>query len=771
MIAAMLNPQSYDTSLFGVLALLTACTMLALGLRVLGSERFSRVSAAFFIMTLTGAVWLASYSLMYCALDEAVARGWSKAGQAGIVFIPASVYQFTLVALGLYERQKRRAWLVWEISLGFLLSVFSGAVFVSEVRRYPWGYYPQYGWMGSLFLVYFFALMAASLNAYRQACRAAPPGAGKMRSIGLLRAFCVAYLGSFDFLPAYGVPLYPLGFIAVLGFILLADQTVRRYRLINITPEFAAKQILDAMDDALLVVDSDGVVRVANRAACKIFDRQESALAGIPLAALAADFDPAPDSFARDVLEGRLRGYESSLRRGAAIVSLSSFVMRDSDRDPVATVCMIRDITREKSAQREIERHTERQAALYELNLAATSTLELGAVIDVLLEWLAGLVPGTATTVLLIDESGRTRRVACRGADEAAWQAAPSLADAPAHPAARSREVILVSNLEIAHAGLDADFFIARGFRSYLGLPLIAKERVTGVLSFYSRQERHYSDEEINFLRSLAAQTAVAIHNSQLYEETRRQAAALEKANLVREDFLGVMSHELRTPLNVISGYARLVQEGIMGEVTPEQKKALDKVGHHADELLFMVNSIMNATKIEAGAISADPEKFPLSQLLEELKTLYDYPFGKDIALCWDCSSDLPPLFTDRDKLKHILQNLINNAIKFTEEGSITVTARPAAAPGAVEITVSDTGIGIPCNELSHIFQRFRQIDSTRTRSHGGVGLGLHIVKTFTELLKGTVRVTSEPGRGSSFTLVLPSLEEPAAAGRAPARR
>ena len=99
---------------------------------------------------------------------------------------------------------------------------------------------------------------------------------------------------------------------------------------------------------------------------------------------------------------------------------------------------------------------------------------------------------------------------------------------------------------------------------------------------------------------------AVAIHNSQLYEETSRQASALEKANLVREDFLGVMSHELRTPLNVISGYARLVQEGVMGEVNAEQKKALDKVGHHADELLFMVNSIMNATKIEAGALSAD---------------------------------------------------------------------------------------------------------------------------------------------------------------------
>ena len=130
---------------------------------------------------------------------------------------------------------------------------------------------------------------------------------------------------------------------------------------------------------------------------------------------------------------------------------------------------------------------------------------------------------------------------------------------------------------------------------------------------------------------------------------------------------------------------------------------------------------------------------------------LYDYPFGKEITIEWDCPEDLPQLFTDRDKLKHILQNLINNALKFTEEGSITVTARYVAEIDQVELTVTDTGVGIPPADLPLIFDRFRQIDSTRTRSHGGVGLGLHIVKTFTDLLNGQILVTSKPGRGSSL--------------------
>ena len=355
-----------------------------------------------------------------------MAAGWSRIGQVGILFIPASVYHFTLAALGNYERLKRRVWLIWEISLGFLLTVFTGDAFIGGMRHYDWGYYPKYNWMGTLFICFFCALMALSLHGYWRAYRAAPAGAARLRSQGLLRAFGMAYLGSFDFFAAYGISLYPFGYIPVLGFILFANRTIRRYRLVNITPELAAKQIINAMEDALLILDSDGIVRVANHGACEIFSRSESDLEGSPLSALAPAFAPVTDTFARELLDGRLSNYECSVRHGAATGSLSSFVMRDADQAPIATVCMVRDVTKEKSAQREIQRHIERQAALYELNLAATSTLELRAVLDVLLQWLAGLVPGTVTTVLLVGEAGEAlRRVACRGIDEAAWQSAP----------------------------------------------------------------------------------------------------------------------------------------------------------------------------------------------------------------------------------------------------------------------------------------------------------------------------------------------------------
>ena len=751
------TPDSYGLSLFALPPMLTASTMLALGVAVLRRERDSRVSISFFLVTLTGAVWLSSYALMYCARSAGVAATWGQLGHVGITFIPAAVYHFAASALQVYKRHRLRVWLTWIISAAFLVSVFAGDTLIAGVQLHWWGYYPLYGWMGALFVGFFFALMALSLRAYWSACRSALPGPSKFRSRALLAAFCVAYLGSFDYLAAFGVPVYPFGYVPVLGFIVIVGRTIRRYRLVSITPEFAAREILHAMDDALLIMDNEGIVRVCNHAACRIFSRAETDLEGSSAADLARALISPVDRLAQRMVGGSLRNHECAAHGGRTALNLSSFVMRDRENNHIATLCMIRDVTQAKAVQRQIEGHTRRQAALYEFNLAATSTLELSAVLQVLLERLEALVPSAATTVMLLGGPGEVlRKLACRGIDETAWKATPSR-ETSLHPVLRLKEPVEITDIrDYPAGGLDYVFFSSRGFRSYLGFPLIAQNRVIGVLSFYSREERRYGEEEKSFLRSLAGQAAVAIHNSELYEQIHRQAAALEKANRVRDDFLSVMSHELRTPLNVISGYTRLVQEGLMGRVSAEQYNALDKVSRHADELLFMVSSIMNAAKIEGGALALDRQEFPLTELLEELQSLYDYPRGKAVALEWDYPGDLPSLQSDRDKLKHALQNLINNALKFTDAGSVTVTARHNQEQDTVELTVADTGIGIPAEDLPLVFDRFRQVDSSRTRAHGGVGLGLHIVRTFTDILGGRIEVASAPGRGSTFTITLP---------------
>lgn len=257
--------------------------------------------------------------------------------------------------------------------------------------------------------------------------------------------------------------------------------------------------------------------------------------------------------------------------------------------------------------------------------------------------------------------------------------------------------------------------------------------------------------------KSSVAEIGVLPETEKSHEETKKQAADLEKAKKVRDELLNVMSHELRTPLNIIMGYTQMLSERTLGEINQEQEKALKHIISRASDLLNMVNSILEVTKLESERIQIERREVSLADFLDKLRLGYNVPPDKELTVNWDYPSDLPPIYTDTEKLMRILQNLISNAIKFTKEGHVTISARYLPETKKVEFEVADTGTGIPKEELPFIFERFRQLDSSETRALGGVGLGLSIVKRFTEILGGTLEVNSEPGKGSTFSVTIPS--------------
>ncbi len=222
-----------------------------------------------------------------------------------------------------------------------------------------------------------------------------------------------------------------------------------------------------------------------------------------------------------------------------------------------------------------------------------------------------------------------------------------------------------------------------------------------------------------------------------------------------RKEALDIVSHEFRTPLNLIGGYAQALKDKTLGDINSQQDAALAKILRQSDNLLHVVSSVLDLARIEAEELVVQRESIVLATFLEELKTNYE-TLEKAVSMRWSWPADLPAIQCDRAKLTIILQNLINNAIKFTDRGHIEVSARQTADKKGVEIAVADSGIGIPKEALPIIFEKFRQADSSSTRVHGGVGLGLHIVKVFTELIGGSIAVKSEPGQGSTFTLSLP---------------
>jgi signal transduction histidine kinase len=275
-------------------------------------------------------------------------------------------------------------------------------------------------------------------------------------------------------------------------------------------------------------------------------------------------------------------------------------------------------------------------------------------------------------------------------------------------------------------------------------------------MNFLRKDPRRFSDADLQLINAIAYHLGIAVGNARLFSQIKQKSMELEKANKGKDEFLGVISHELRTPLNVIKGYTEILLNGALGKVNPEQTKALQTVANQSNELFGMINGILQVTKIESDAVYAATGDVAPSALLDELKNKYNIPYGKDLRLCWDYPVDLPRLKTDDEKLNGVLQNLINNAIKFTERGSVTILARGSAEAGQVEFKIADTGIGIPQDKIAAIFDMFQQVDSSATRKYSGVGLGLYIVKKFTELLGGTLTVNSELGKGSVFTVALP---------------
>jgi signal transduction histidine kinase len=275
-----------------------------------------------------------------------------------------------------------------------------------------------------------------------------------------------------------------------------------------------------------------------------------------------------------------------------------------------------------------------------------------------------------------------------------------------------------------------------------------------GILNVASRRAVPFVDREVQLLQAIGNVIGVALENSKLYDELKQKVGELQRANKVKDEFLSVMSHELRTPLNIVIGYASLIREGMLGPTNIEQDKALDKLVTRTHELLSMITGILYATSIEANEVRVDEIAFALGGLLDEIKRAYAAPLSKPIKIDWNYGAELPVVRSDPDKIRWILQTLLENAIKFTENGSVVLTARVVG--DWMEFQVADTGIGISEEKLALIFDKFRQADGSETRRYGGVGLGLYIARSFTRLLGGTIEIDSTPERGSTFTVKLP---------------
>jgi signal transduction histidine kinase len=316
--------------------------------------------------------------------------------------------------------------------------------------------------------------------------------------------------------------------------------------------------------------------------------------------------------------------------------------------------------------------------------------------------------------------------------------------------------VILAADPDTVRARVPAAFTPYHDERPIHGLivvPMRAHDRTTGTMTAWrERADAPYDQHDVTLLQELADQAALAVDNARLYEAS--QAAGQAKAS-----FLAIVSHELRTPLNGVLGYADLLEMGIGGELTEKQAESVERIKRSTEHLRRIVDELIHYAQLEAGQQQLEPRSVALHEMVEESVASIDSELRSKGLRFESRVPETIQMQVDAEKLRQVLLNLLTNAVRFTEEGSIGVEAEER--DDGVRIEVRDTGIGISEEHHQQIFEPFWQVEHANTRKYGGTGLGLSLSRRLARAMGGDIEVRSEAGTGSTFVLLLPSRHGP----------
>jgi PAS domain S-box-containing protein len=529
---------------------------------------------------------------------------------------------------------------------------------------------------------------------------------------------------------------------------------------------FAA--IVSSSDDAIISKDLNSIVTSWNHAAEEMFGYTAKEMIGRSIRTIIPhDRQHEEDAVLASIRQGlSVDHYETvRLRKSGALVhiSLSVSPIRNAEGTVIGASKIARDISMRLRAQAITDRARRQGIFLARLTTSFSGTMNYT---DRLTELATLSVPELSDWCVVdaVTTNGQIERVTIKHIDPNKVALAGQIHERSADPLAFASAVAVIRTgkpaivpmisdevLVAAAAGDDELLRLVRslGLVSYVCLPLMVHGSTLGALTFATAESgRQYDDDAIRFLQDVASRAALALDNARSYEQ-------LQAANRMKDEFLATLSHELRTPLNAILGYARMLRAGMLKD--DKRNNALDTLERNATSLTQIVEDVLDVSRIAAGKIRLNVQSLDLPVVMHDaLATVMPAAEAKGVRIQSIVEPDIGPVSGDPERLQQVMWNLLSNAVKFTPRGG-RVQVRLQRVNSHIEISVSDSGVGIREDFLPHLFERFRQADSTTTRAHGGLGLGLAIARQIVELHGGTIHALSGgEGKGATFRIELP---------------
>jgi signal transduction histidine kinase len=412
---------------------------------------------------------------------------------------------------------------------------------------------------------------------------------------------------------------------------------------------------------------------------------------------------------------------------------------------------------------RELASSVEELRALGEVSQAVNSTLDLETVLATIVAKAVQLSSTEAGVIYVFDELDQTFRVrATYGLSEeliAAVQAQYVPISDAIRQATWNRQPQEIADIGDEPPSPVREIAMRAGFRARLIVPLVTRDRVIGALVIRRKQPGNFPKDTIQLLQTFAAQSVLAIQNARLFREIEDKSRQLQLASENKSQFVSSISHELRTPLNAIIGLTEMMVTNAARFGTEKAQEPLQRVNRAGTHLLGLINQVLDLSKIEAGKLELNPQTVQLAPLIDEvIGTARQLAEQNKNRLVVEAQENIGTLTVDPMRLRQILLNLLSNACKFTNEGEVKLLARRVVdGRDWIELAVADSGIGMTVQQQAKLFKEFGQADAATAQKFGGTGLGLAITRKLARMMSGDITVASEPGKGSVFTVRLPS--------------